>query len=97
MYNMQTQEICFTLMYTQFAGLETLCAKKDEKITKLEVQVQELTKQLKELKQAHKMDLQEANVRAQQELYLANHYREKDRKWTTSRCRIRGKTKLKDN
>ena len=45
-------------------------------IIRLETQLKELTARLKELKQSHKVDLQEANVRLQQEMYLARQFRD---------------------
>jgi len=57
------------------AGLELQNGRKDEEIVRLETQLKELTARLKELKQSHKVDLQEANVRLQQEMYLARQFR----------------------
>ncbi len=73
------------LLYTfiSYIALETLNRSKDESIARLEVQVQELTQRMKDMKRAHKMELQELNVRMQQEIYLARQYREMDS--TTSR------------
>ena len=59
-----------------WAGLELQNAKKDEAIIRLETQVKDLNVRLKELKQSHKVELQEANVRLQQEIYLAKHFKE---------------------
>lgn len=60
------------------SALESLVAGKDEAIARLEGQVYELTGRIREMKQAHKMELQDANVRIQQELYLAKHFQETD-------------------
>ena len=36
----------------------------------------ELTERIRDLKQTHKMELQEMNVRIQQEMYLTKHFRD---------------------
>lgn len=58
------------------SGLESLIAGKDERIARLEGQVHELTERIKEMNKTHKLELQEVQVRMQQEMYLANHFRE---------------------
>lgn len=47
----------------------------------------DLNQQIKEIKQSHRMELQEANVRMQQDIYLARHLRESERniRQTTTR------------
>lgn len=56
-------------------GLESLVGGKDEEIAKLKGQVHELTERIKDMKQSHKIALQEAHVRMEQEKYLAQHFR----------------------
>lgn len=58
------------------AALESLVADKDAAIARLEGQVDGLSQMTKELKQTHKMELQEMNVRIQQEMYMAKHFGE---------------------
>lgn len=57
-------------------ALESMVAGKDESIARLEGQVQELTERVKEMRLNHKAELQEMNVRVQQEKYLAKYFRE---------------------
>ncbi len=74
------------------AGLELQSANKDETIIRLETQVKELNARLKELKQSHQVELQEANVRLQQEMYLAKHFKDSSGT-TTVRPKHRAKSK----
>jgi TolA-binding protein len=60
--------------------MESLVASRDETIARLEGQVQEMTTRIREMKKSHKMELQEAHVRMQQEIYLAKHFREEEGK-----------------
>lgn len=58
------------------AGLELQNIKKNEAIIRLETQLKELQERLRELKHSHRVELQEANVRLQQELYLSKHFQD---------------------
>lgn len=80
-------------------GLEALVQKKEESIQLLESRVQDLVQQIKDLKKAHKMELQEAYVRTQQEIYLSKQHREmeSDRRKTGHIKPSRTRTKLKDS
>lgn len=53
-------------------ALETLCAKKDEEVAAKTHENGQLRVAIEELKLAHKLDVQELNVRLQQEVYMAN-------------------------
>lgn len=78
-----------------FAALESLVPNKDETIARLEGQVHELTGRIRDMKQAHKMELQEANVRMQQEMYLAKHFKvEEEKSKGRTSASSRGRTKL---
>ena len=82
------------------AGLESLVASKDETIARLEGQVHELTARIKEMKQTHKIELQEAKVRAEQELYIAKNSASTSTRreyGTRSNSQLRATTKPKIN
>ena len=79
-------------------ALESLIAGKDETIARLQGQIHELTERIKEMKRTHKMELQEANVRLQQEIYLAKHFSESDsagKRTRVTRSSSRGRVKPK--
>lgn len=54
-------------------GMEALCAKKDEELAAQMSELKALQKKMEKLKLAHKMEVQELNLRVQQEMYLANN------------------------
>lgn len=70
-----------------YSALESLVGGKDEDIARLKGQVHELMERIKDMRQSHKMELQEAHVRMEQEKYLAQHFGE------NSNNRGRGRTK----
>lgn len=79
-----------------YLALEVLSKTKDEAIARLEGQVHQLTERIKEMKHTHKMELQEAHVRIQQEMYLAKHFREpgsSNRRTAGPRYNARGRKK----
>ncbi len=53
--------------------MEALCTKKDDEVAAQMSELKALQKKMEKLKLAHRMEVQELNVRVQQELYMANN------------------------
>lgn len=63
--------LCYSKILTNTA-LETLCTKKDEELAAKTHELQQLQKRMEEIQLAHKLDLQELNIRLQQEMYISS-------------------------
>ena len=52
-------------------ALETLCAKKDEELASKSKQVETLQRKIRQMKSVHKQEMEELQLKVQQELYVA--------------------------
>ncbi|XP_064382027.1 spermatogenesis-associated protein 24-like [Halichondria panicea] len=55
------------------SALEALCARKDEELSAQRSELKTFHKKMEQLKLAHKMEVQELNIRLQQEIYMADN------------------------
>ena len=65
-----------TILQCHTAALETLCTRKDEELASKEAEIIKLRQQMKKAEEAHKRELQELNIRMQQEVYMASKLNE---------------------
>ena len=52
-------------------ALEVLCTKKDEELASKEMEIGKLKQRMKGSEEAHRRELEELNIRMQQEVYMA--------------------------
>lgn len=54
-------------------GMEALCVKKDDELAAQTSELTALQKKMDKLKLAHRMEVQELNIRVQQEMYMKSN------------------------
>lgn len=74
-------------------ALEALCARKDEELSAQRSELKTFHKKMEQLKLAHKMEVQELNIRLQQEMYMADNVG--SGKTSTTKTTVRTKKKQK--
>ena len=65
--------MCYTDGHSHPLALETLCAKKDEEFACQNEELKALCGKMEQLQLAHKLEVQELNIRLQQEMYMASN------------------------
>ena len=67
--------LCYNIYYYcklyHAAALEMLCAKKDEELASKNRQIETLQRKMRHMRETHKQELEELQLKIQQELYVA--------------------------